>query len=151
RIEEQARAAAEIERSLGGEIEKYGGSVEAIGQLADEMDARKARHPLRKRDDPDALLPKLGQVAAVFCARHLSRLVGISADVFRSRKRALNALDFDDLLLGVRDLLKSDTAIRNHYRQHFQALLIDEFQDTDEVQAEIISLLAEHTDGSGRF
>jgi ATP-dependent helicase/nuclease subunit A len=151
RIEDQARAAAEIEKSLSGEIEKYGGSVETIGQLADEMDARKARHPLRKRDDADALLPRLGQIAAVSSARYLSRLVGIAGDVFRARKRSLNALDFDDLLLGVRDLLKNDTAIRNHYRQHFQALLIDEFQDTDEVQAEIISLLAENTDGSGHF
>ena len=59
RIEDQARAAAEIEKNLSGEIEKYGGSAEAIGQLADEMDARKARHPLRKRDDADALLPRI--------------------------------------------------------------------------------------------
>jgi len=151
RTEDQARAAAEIEKNLRSEIEKYGGTVEAIGQLADEMDARKARHPLRKRDEADALLPRFGQIAAVPIARHLSRLVGVAVGVFRAKKRSLNALDFDDLLLGARDLLKNDTAIRNHYRQHFQVLLIDEFQDTDEVQAEIISLLAEDTDGSGRF
>jgi ATP-dependent helicase/nuclease subunit A len=151
RVEDQARAAIALEKSVSSEIQEYGGSAEAIGQLADEMDAKKVRHPLRKRDDADALLPKFGQIAAVPAARHLSRLVGIAATVFRARKRSLNALDFDDLLLGVRDLLKNDAAIRNHYRQHFQALLIDEFQDTDEVQAEIISLLAEDPSGSGRF
>src|SRR5262245_59660793 len=151
RIEDQSRAAAEIEKGLTGEFEKYGGSVEAIGKLADEMDARKARHPLRKRDDAEALLPRLGQIAAVSTLRHLSRLVGIAAAAFRAKKRSLNALDFDDLLLGTRDLLKNDAEIRNHYRQHFQALLIDEFQDTDEVQAEIISLLAEDSANPGHF
>jgi ATP-dependent helicase/nuclease subunit A len=151
RIGDQVRAAADVEKSLSVEMEKYGGNVEAIGQLADEMDARKARHPLRKRDDADALLPRLGQIASVSAARHLSLLVATAAAVFRGKKRSLNALDFDDLLLGVRDLLKNDTAMRSHYRQHFQALLIDEFQDTDEVQAEIISLLGEDADGSGRF
>jgi ATP-dependent helicase/nuclease subunit A len=151
RVEDQARAAAEVEKGLAGEFEKYGGSVEAIGQLADEMDAKKARHPLRKRDDMDALLPRLGQIAAVSSARHLSQLAGIAATAFRAKKRSLNALDFDDLLLGARDLLKNDVEIRSHYRQHFQALLIDEFQDTDEVQAEIISLLAEDSANPGHF
>src|SRR5262245_52841745 len=151
RVEDQARAAIALEKSLSSEREKYGGSVEAIGQLADEMDARKERHPLRKRDDAGALLPKFGQIAAVPAARHLSRLAGLASAAFRTRKRSLNALDFDDLLLGVRDLLKNDAAIRNHYRHQFQALLIDEFQDTDEVQAEIISLLAEDASGSGCF
>ena len=60
-------------------------------------------------------------------------------------------MDFDDLLLGARDLLKHHPDIRRHYQNHFQALLIDEFQDTDEVQAEIISLLAEDPDRPGRF
>src|SRR5207237_1856366 len=61
------------------------------------------------------------------------------------------ALDFDDLLLGARDLLKGHEGIRQHYQDHFQALLVDEFQDTDEVQAEIISLLAQDPRNPGRF
>src|SRR5437870_12355675 len=75
----------------------------------------------------------------------------MSAERFRAKKRAANGLDFDDLLLGARDLLKNHTAIRQHYQNHFQALLVDEFQDTDEVQAEIISLLAEDPDRTGRL
>src|SRR5207344_543794 len=61
------------------------------------------------------------------------------------------AMDFDDLLLGARDLLKNHTAMREHYQNHFQALLVDEFQDTDEVQAEIISLLAAGAQSPERF
>jgi ATP-dependent helicase/nuclease subunit A len=54
-------------------------------------------------------------------------------------------------LLGVRDLLRNHPEIRRHYQTHFQALLVDEFQDTDEVQAEIISLLAENPETPGRL
>jgi ATP-dependent helicase/nuclease subunit A len=151
RVEDQRRAAAALEQELGDQIRKYGGDCESIGELADELEARKAKHPLRKRDDPCALLPKIGQIAGVATAGHLSRLVLLSVERFRSRKRSLNAMDFDDLLLGVRDLLRTQPQIRRHYQTHFQALLVDEFQDTDEVQAEIISLLAEDPENPGRF
>ena len=151
RIQDQQNAATDLENLIGDEIRRYGGSFEAIGELFDELESRKARHPLRKRDDSRALLPRIGQIAGVADAQHLSRLIGLSAERFRSKKKTLNAMDFDDLLLGTRDLLKHHTAIRQRYKTHFQALLIDEFQDTDEVQAEIISLLAEDPETAGRF
>src|SRR5436190_459672 len=151
RIEEQQVAASQIEKTIAGEIQKYGGDFQKIGELADELDARKAKHPLRKRDDARALLPRIGQIAGVAAAARLSRLVTMSAARFRSKKRAANAMDFDDVLLGARDLLKDHPAIRRHYQNHFQALLVDEFQDTDEVQAEIVSLLAEDPDRPSRF
>jgi len=151
RLQAQRVAAAEIETRLAGDIQKYGDDFQKIGELADELEARKVRHPLRKRDDPSALLPQIGQIAGVTAAERLSRLVKMSAERFRVKKHAANAMDFDDLLLGARDLLKNHPVIRRHYQNHFQALLVDEFQDTDEVQAEIISLLAENPDCPGRF
>jgi ATP-dependent exoDNAse (exonuclease V) beta subunit len=151
RIQAQRAAAAELHAKLGFEIEKFGGDFEKIGELADELDARRARHPLRTRDDPAALLPQIGRLAGLRDAERLSRLVMLSADRFRARKRAANAMDFDDLLLGARDLLKQHAAIRRHYQNRFQALLIDEFQDTDEVQAEIVTLLAEDPLRPGRL
>src|SRR5579872_3973588 len=63
----------------------------------------------------------------------------------------MNALDFDDLLLYVRDLLRDFPEVRQICQERFQALLIDEFQDTDEVQAEIIELLAQDPTGRRRF
>jgi ATP-dependent helicase/nuclease subunit A len=143
RVEDQRRAAAVIEKTIGEEIRKYGASFEKIGELSDELDAKKAKHPLRKRDDPRALLAQVGQIAGVEASHRLSSLAGLFFDRFREKKRSANAMDFDDLLLGARDLLKNDLEIRRHYQNYFQALLVDEFQDTDEVQAEIISLLAE--------
>jgi len=60
-------------------------------------------------------------------------------------------VDFDDLLLGTRNLLREHNDIRRHYQDRFEALLVDEFQDTDEVQAEIISLLAADPQHPGRL
>ena len=151
RIDDQRRAASLIQTKLADQIEKYGGDYHKIGELADEIEARKAKHPLRKRDDQDALLPQIGQIAGVTAAERLARLVSMSAERFRSKKHSIQAMDFDDLLLGVRNLLKDHDEIRRHYQNQFQALLIDEFQDTDDVQAEIISLLAEDSDHPGRF
>ncbi len=151
RAADQLHAAAELEKDLAGDIAKYGGTFEKIGELADEMDAKRARHPLRKRDDPRALLPQIGQIAGATASTHLSRLVRLTAERFRAGKRSINAMDFDDLLLGVRDLLKNHERIRRHYQDRFQALLVDEFQDTDEVQAEIISLLAGDPSQPSRF
>jgi ATP-dependent helicase/nuclease subunit A len=151
RINDQRQAASEIEKQIADQIQKYGGDFQKIGELADELEAKKARHPLRKRDDPRALLPRIGQIYGVDAADRLSRVVQMSAERFRAKKRSANAMDFDDLLLGARDLLKSHPEIRLYYQNHFQALLIDEFQDTDEVQAEIISLLTEDVNNPARF
>ncbi|HEV8267506.1 MAG TPA: UvrD-helicase domain-containing protein [Thermoanaerobaculia bacterium] len=55
-----------------------------------------------------------------------------------ARKRSRGFLDFDDLLLLTRNLLRTSAAARDHFRRRFEVLLVDEFQDTDPVQAEIV-------------
>ncbi len=151
RFQEQEKTAADLEQQIGDEIRRYGGSFEAIGERFDELESRKAKHPLRKRDDPRALLPRIGQIAGVPTSSRLTKLAGLYIERFLSKKRALNAVDFDDLLLGTRNLLREHNDIRRHYQDRFEALLVDEFQDTDEVQAEIISLLAADPQHPGRL
>ena len=56
--------------------------------------------------------------------------------------RSNNALDFDDLLLETRNLLKRDAEAREYFADKFKYILVDEFQDTNAVQYEIIKLLA---------
>ncbi len=51
-------------------------------------------------------------------------------------------LDFDDLLLRARDLLRRSRAAREHFHAKYRTLVVDEFQDTDPVQAEIVMRLA---------
>jgi ATP-dependent helicase/nuclease subunit A len=57
-------------------------------------------------------------------------------------KRKDGILDFDDLLLSARDLLRASPAARQHFHEKYRTLMVDEFQDTDPVQAEIVMRLA---------
>jgi DNA helicase II / ATP-dependent DNA helicase PcrA len=52
-----------------------------------------------------------------------------------------NAVDFDDILLLTRDLLSKFPEIRGRYQNAFDYILVDEFQDTNNIQNEIIDLL----------
>ena len=58
------------------------------------------------------------------------------------RKRQ-GVAQFQDLLVWARDLLRDDLEVRDHFRQRFAYLLIDEVQDVDPLQAEIALLLSE--------
>ena len=51
-------------------------------------------------------------------------------------------LDFVDLLLRARDLVRDEAAVRADFQEHFTHIFVDEFQDTDPLQAEILLLLA---------
>lgn len=53
------------------------------------------------------------------------------------------ALDFDDLLLKTRDLLRGNREIKNYYQNVWSHIHIDEYQDTNRVQYEISKFLAE--------
>lgn len=53
-----------------------------------------------------------------------------------------NALDFDDLLIKSLELLQTNQQVREKYQTHFRYVLIDEFQDTNQVQYELVKILA---------
>ena len=62
--------------------------------------------------------------------------------MFQERKLARNVMDYDDLLLNWKRLLLEKPAIAELYAEQFQHILVDEYQDTNKIQAEIIDLLA---------
>jgi len=61
---------------------------------------------------------------------------------YRDSKRAAAVLDFDDLLLHVRDLVRCQDDVRQAIGRRYKFILIDEFQDTDRVQNEILFSIA---------
>ncbi|HID72396.1 TPA: ATP-dependent helicase, partial [Candidatus Micrarchaeota archaeon] len=63
------------------------------------------------------------------------------ASEYTEMKRKMNALDFDDLLLFAWKLLSGNEDVREKYQRRFANILVDEFQDTDKLQAEILELL----------
>ncbi len=61
---------------------------------------------------------------------------------FQDRKRQRNVMDYDDLLLNWKRLLIERPEIAEIYAEQFQHILVDEYQDTNKLQAGIIDLLA---------
>ena len=57
-------------------------------------------------------------------------------------KRAVSGLDFEDLELECRELLRTDAELCERYRARFARIMVDELQDTNQVQLELIELLA---------
>ena len=67
---------------------------------------------------------------------------------YREFKHRAGRLDFLDLLLTARDLVRSDPVLRADLQNRFSHIFVDEFQDTDPLQAEILMLLAADNPGS---
>ena len=84
-----------------------------------------------------------GALVAAGACRRLAELVGGARAVLAERKRLDAVLTFDDLIDGARRLLAEHPGVCGRYARRFQAILVDEFQDTDHVQAEIITRLAD--------
>ncbi|MGH9940949.1 MAG: ATP-dependent helicase, partial [Pyrinomonadaceae bacterium] len=61
--------------------------------------------------------------------------------VFMERKRERNVMDYDDLLLNWKRLLLEKDEIARYYTEQFEHVLVDEYQDTNKLQAEIVDLL----------
>ncbi len=56
--------------------------------------------------------------------------------------RTLNVVDFAELLLRTYELFQKNSALLEHYRERFQHILVDEFQDTNALQYNMLQLLA---------
>jgi ATP-dependent helicase/nuclease subunit A len=63
------------------------------------------------------------------------------ADAYASAKDRESALDFEDLQLRARDLLRDDDALREREQLRFRSIMVDEFQDTNRLQCELVDLL----------
>jgi DNA helicase-2/ATP-dependent DNA helicase PcrA len=61
---------------------------------------------------------------------------------YEKKKKATNSMDFDDLLEKTLLMLKQNEGIASFYRRQFQFLLVDEYQDTNKIQADFIDTLA---------
>ena len=60
---------------------------------------------------------------------------------YERRKVSANAMDFDDLLIRTNQLLRDHPEVGDHYRNQFHHVLVDEYQDTNLVQADLVDLL----------
>jgi len=77
-------------------------------------------------------------------SRSTQRGMSHVAEIYRLYQQALhekNAVDFDDILFLTRNLLRDHKDIRAEYQRYFEYILCDEYQDTNNLQEELTSLL----------
>jgi DNA helicase II / ATP-dependent DNA helicase PcrA len=75
---------------------------------------------------------------------HVPKLMEITTKIyyrFREKLLSSNSLDFDDLIYLTRELLLMNDTIRTRLQQRWQHIFVDEYQDTSQVQVELIKLL----------
>ena len=105
-----------------------------------------------KRFPPDALARQISDAKnqlvgpEEFRERIGGHFAQTAADVYalyEKRHAAMNAMDFDDLLMKTVQMLEAFPDRLKHYQQAFRFVLIDEYQDTNHAQYRLATLLAE--------
>lgn len=123
-------------------------SKKLVRSCADELEMDKKHFP-----KPDVLLSlfgvvsgRMGDLSAAVDERFEHSEVSPD-DVLRvharyqQRKKESNSMDFDDLLIFALKLLAEHEKIRSFYQDEFKYVLVDEYQDTNAIQAELVHLL----------
>jgi len=72
----------------------------------------------------------------------LAEFIKKGADFYRDWRNSRSLLNFGDLLVMTSKLLRENSEVREYFKKKFTHILVDEFQDTDPIQAEIFFFLA---------
>jgi ATP-dependent exoDNAse (exonuclease V) beta subunit len=124
---------------------------EAIGRIKLTVGPRPAKEPQRAvRDAMIALRDHLAEAQEVPLTQAFISLLSEVQQRFAAMKKRDGVLDFADLLNFTRALLRDHSSVRAETQARVGALLIDEFQDTNPLQLELVSLLAEKRDYAPR-
>jgi ATP-dependent exoDNAse (exonuclease V) beta subunit len=101
-----------------------------------------ARNAAKRRlyDAEDAVRAAHVAVRAEPIARAFLRLCDAGLAGYAAEKRVRDALDFADLLAHARDLLRDHAGVRREEQERHDAVLVDEFQDTNPLQDELVAL-----------
>ena len=86
-------------------------------------------------------VPELIDTTYGHLADHLEDLVRLD-DEYRSYKRGKSLVDYDDLLVLLRDLLRDHRDVAEQLSRSYRYIMVDEYQDTNRLQSEIVRGLA---------
>ncbi|HKY09890.1 MAG TPA: UvrD-helicase domain-containing protein [Candidatus Binatia bacterium] len=103
---------------------------------------------LTAREELANALAAFEQHASADLAAALRHELSGAVSAYETAKAQAGALDFLDLLLKTRDLVRDDREVRSSFQRRFKRIFVDEFQDTDPLQAEILLLLAANDPGA---
>ena len=133
----------------GGGTAKDWPSPEIYKDVKDQLEV--VRSAIKKAREQLAWNESATREAAELGLR-FARLASKARRAYDEAKRARGGLDFDDLLIKTRDLLRDHAAaVRDAPHGALQRVLVDEFQDTDPIQGEILERLSGEAFPSGRL
>lgn len=136
-------------RMLREDIEKLGLGIDRNFTIFDRDDSKALVKKIMKDEgvDDDKFTPQ--EVIEYFSrlkrsadAAKAKGPVLAMFDLYQKRLRESNGCDFDDLLLYTLRLLKEVKEVRIRYQERFRHVLVDEYQDTNDVQEEMLSILS---------
>ena len=145
-------------------LRRYGGALgyQPNFQIIDEDDQKKLIGEIIKASVKDPkdfpkkdLIAKMISEAANECkpvafiaSRWQTKVAGVDpeaiaqiAEKYAARKKELGSMDFDDLLVNGLRLLREKESVRDFLQEHFLHVLVDEYQDTNGLQAEFVDIL----------
>ncbi|MBL8683391.1 MAG: UvrD-helicase domain-containing protein [Myxococcales bacterium] len=102
----------------------------------------------RARDMIESLHDAALAVHSAWLARAAKDVLLDARRLFRAKKKKRHVLDFADLLRRLRDALRDEPRMRRAWKRRFDAVLVDEFQDTNRLQRDLLYLLRERRDGA---
>ncbi|HEX3686303.1 MAG TPA: UvrD-helicase domain-containing protein, partial [Gaiellaceae bacterium] len=141
RLAELRAAAAGDETAL-----RFLDSANGPEELLDLSDLRSA-----ELDEPRAAVEQAAlEALAARDREQLQELLLAYDGAYREAKDRESALDFEDLQLLARELLRENPEIRERESWRFRSIMVDEFQDTNRLQCELVDLLA-HEDAEVFF
>jgi len=97
------------------------------------------------------LIPLISQILSYPSVLCIYRLIVEIDDMYTEEKRRLNGVDFTDLQIFTRNLLRDNLKVRKELKEKFKVILVDEFQDTNALQQQIIFYLAEDEKNEGIY
>ncbi|MDA7916369.1 UvrD-helicase domain-containing protein [Verrucomicrobia bacterium] len=115
---------------------------------ASEIDVKATRFP--KADVVKSMISlsvNTGMKMPDVLEMHYKKFVSLTYEItgllkaYAERKRETNVMDFDDLMVLWLRLLEDDEAVRERLQDRFQFVLVDEYQDTNQVQCNLIDLI----------
>jgi ATP-dependent exoDNAse (exonuclease V) beta subunit len=151
---------------LAGRLEGLAGQDEplvlfrAVQQLLDRKPRNVTKRDTFQNDDAawsawraleEGLEGELRAPLARWLSTRLVRLFPVIVALHERVKARRQALDQLDLLVKLRDLLAGDRAVRAEFQGMFDHVFVDEFQDTDPLQAEIVLFLCEGAPAADRW
>jgi ATP-dependent helicase/nuclease subunit A len=145
RIAEAEEFEEQLRRAVAWYLDvKTTGGLQMAKDFPEDPEGWNALKWLARTDRPDGPL-YMAIVEPLFScmAKRIVRLRPVILTLYEQIKREHGMVDQLDLLIQLRNLLASDLATREFYQSRFDHLLVDEFQDTDPLQAEIVMYLCE--------